>query len=60
MGANCSVADCPNKVCLHLSSNKCWPHTVGAPLGWTRGLTSRQRSYQRSKYLKAYYKRISI
>ena len=25
---NCVVPDCEHKACLHLNSDKCWPHTV--------------------------------
>lgn len=40
---NCSVPDCPNKSCLHLYSDKCWPHTVGQPLNWADGLKRVER-----------------
>lgn len=39
---NCAVADCPNKVCLHLDSDKCWPHTVGMPINWYKGLSEKK------------------
>lgn len=25
---NCEVPDCPNKACLRLDSDKCYPHTM--------------------------------
>jgi hypothetical protein len=40
--SNCTVADCPNKACLHLSSPKCWPHTVGQPFNCHDGMTERE------------------
>jgi hypothetical protein len=39
---NCAVPDCPNKTCLHLSSDKCWPHTVGQPFNCHDGMTDEQ------------------
>ncbi len=44
MGAwpNCAVPDCPNKTCLHLGSDKCWPHTVGQPFNCHDGMTDEQ------------------
>lgn len=29
---DCIVPGCTNKCCLRLNSDKCWPHTTGAPL----------------------------
>ena len=40
---NCIVPDCPNKCCLRLKSDKCWPHTVGAPVGWAVGKSKADR-----------------
>jgi hypothetical protein len=39
---NCSVPDCPNKSCLHLASDKCWPHTVGLPFNCHDGMSDSQ------------------
>ena len=39
---NCTVADCPNKACLHLASGKCWPHTVGQPFNCHDGMSDAQ------------------
>lgn len=36
---NCSVPDCPNKVCLRLYSDKCWPHTVGQTFNCHDGMS---------------------
>jgi hypothetical protein len=38
---NCSVPDCENKACLRLGA-KCWPHTVGLPLNWAKGMSQRK------------------
>lgn len=47
---NCIVADCPNMACLRLVSDKCWPHTVGAPL--KNALTDIQRENYENEYLR--------
>jgi len=39
---NCSVPDCPNKACLHLESDKCWPHTVGQPFNCHDGMSEEE------------------
>jgi hypothetical protein len=41
---NCAVPDCPNKTCLKLDSDKCWPHTVNAPVINGAQLTESQRT----------------
>lgn len=52
---NCAVADCPNKCCLRLGSEKCWPHTVGAPFNWQDGLDKRAKKTMRKKYEREYF-----
>jgi hypothetical protein len=36
---NCAVPDCPNKCCLRLRSEFCYPHTKGLPLQTQRRKT---------------------
>lgn len=45
---NCSVPDCPNKIACRLDSDKCWPHTVGMPLDWYKGMPEEQRGIIRA------------
>jgi len=51
---NCVITDCPNKSCLHLHSNKCWPHTVKVSLNWYRGLHTKERE-RRSRIIEKEY-----
>jgi hypothetical protein len=39
---NCTIPDCPNKACLHLGSDRCWPHTVGQPFNCHDGMSGRE------------------
>ena len=39
---NCAVPDCPNKSCLSLHSEYCWPHTVGQPFNCHEGMTDQE------------------
>jgi hypothetical protein len=55
---NCSIPDCPNKVCLHLQSNKCWPHTVGLSVNWHKGLSQKQIELKNREMEEAYFKRL--
>lgn len=54
---NCPIADCPNKICLSLNSDKCWPHTVGVPLDWAKGLGTAMREEQSRIIEEAYLAR---
>jgi hypothetical protein len=53
---NCPIPDCPNKICLSLDSDKCWPHTVGLHIDWAKGLSTEARE-RRSRAITAEYLR---
>lgn len=54
---NCEIADCPNKCCLHLNSPRCWPHTVGTTVNWSRGLHTKERERRHAELETKYLER---
>lgn len=39
---NCSVPDCPNKICIRLHSGKCWPHTMHLPINFYEKMSEKE------------------